>query len=175
MKQRFLLASSLMVLAALFFGTGSEGVSQAGKLDPASIDGIVGSIYDSITFSKGTLPNLKQYRTLFIPNASFTRLRANGVDQMDLEGFISSFFMRIRNGEITQFHESEIARKTLQYGRMAQVFSTYKKTFTPGNPASFTRGINSMQFFYDGQRWWITSICWQDESGENPIPKKYLK
>jgi len=36
------------------------------------------------------------------------------------------------------------------------------------------RGINSIQLFYDGSRWWIVSIYWQQESPEYPIPEKYL-
>lgn len=175
MKQRSWLVLSVMILIALFGCARGEGRVEAGPLDLTSIDGIIRATYDSITFSNGTLPKLKQYRTLFIPHAGFTRLRSDGVDKMDLEGFISSFLTRIRQGEIKQFYESEIARKTMRYGRLAQVFSTYKKSFTPGDPQSYTRGINSIQLFTDGQRWWIAGICWQDETKGNPIPQAYLK
>jgi hypothetical protein len=37
------------------------------------------------------------------------------------------------------------------------------------------RGINSIQLFNDGKRWWIVNIYWQQESAENRIPEKYLK
>ena len=36
------------------------------------------------------------------------------------------------------------------------------------------RGINSIQLFYDGSRWWIVTVYWQHESAEHPIPEKYL-
>jgi hypothetical protein len=36
------------------------------------------------------------------------------------------------------------------------------------------RGINTIQLFYDGNRWWIVNIFWQQESIEDPIPEKYL-
>jgi hypothetical protein len=42
------------------------------------------------------------------------------------------------------------------------------------DPKPFTRGINSIQLFYDGARWWIMSICWQHESPEHPVPENYL-
>jgi len=42
------------------------------------------------------------------------------------------------------------------------------------DPKPFTRGINSIQLFYDGARWWIMSICWQQESARDPIQEKYL-
>jgi hypothetical protein len=36
------------------------------------------------------------------------------------------------------------------------------------------RGINSIQLFYDGNRWWIVTVYWQQESTAHPIPEKYL-
>jgi hypothetical protein len=36
------------------------------------------------------------------------------------------------------------------------------------------RGINSFQLFYDGNRWWIVNIFWQQESAQDPIPEEYL-
>jgi hypothetical protein len=36
------------------------------------------------------------------------------------------------------------------------------------------RGINSIQLFYDGHRWWIVSIYWQHESPQHPVPENYL-
>jgi hypothetical protein len=36
------------------------------------------------------------------------------------------------------------------------------------------RGINSIQLFNDGKRWWIVSIYWQQENANATIPEKYL-
>jgi hypothetical protein len=36
------------------------------------------------------------------------------------------------------------------------------------------RGINSIQLFNDGKRWWILSIYWQHEVARHPLPEKYL-
>lgn len=73
------------------------------------------------------------------------------------------------------FHESEVGRVTEIYGRIAQVFSAYESRFTPDDPAPFNRGINSIQLIRDEGRWWVTSIIWDMESDDNPIPAKYLK
>jgi len=37
------------------------------------------------------------------------------------------------------------------------------------------RGINSIQLWNDGKRWWIITILWQSENKENPIPEKYIE
>jgi len=72
------------------------------------------------------------------------------------------------------FYEKEIARRTEQFGRIAHVWSIYESRQNPGDPEPFMRGINSIQLFCDGSRWWIVSIYWQQESPEYPIPEKYL-
>jgi hypothetical protein len=38
----------------------------------------------------------------------------------------------------------------------------------------FARGINSFQLYSDGTRWWIVTIFWDAETGNKPIPAKYL-
>ena len=32
------------------------------------------------------------------------------------------------------------------------------------------RGVNSVQLYWDGVRWWIASATWDDERPDNPIP-----
>ena len=90
---------------------------------------------------------------------------------LDVEGFIkrsASYFEK--NG----FFEKEIARRTEQFGQIAHAWSTYESRHNANDPEPFMRGINSIQLFYDGNRWWIVSIYWQHESPEHPIPDKYL-
>jgi len=72
------------------------------------------------------------------------------------------------------FFEKEIARRTEQFGHIAQVWSTYESRHNADDLEPFMRGINSIQLFHDGNRWWIVNIYWQQESAEDPIPTKYL-
>jgi hypothetical protein len=37
------------------------------------------------------------------------------------------------------------------------------------------RGVNSIQLWNDGRRWWVVSIFWENESTANPIPAEYLR
>jgi hypothetical protein len=67
--------------------------------------------------------------------------------------------------------EREIHRVTKRFGNIAHVFSTYELR-RAGAPAG--RGINSIQLFWDGERWWIASAVWDDERKDNPIPREYL-
>ena len=38
----------------------------------------------------------------------------------------------------------------------------------------FGRGINSIQLYSDGARWWILTVLWQAESPTNSLPSEYL-
>jgi hypothetical protein len=107
-----------------------------------------------------------------------TAMKAGGDDVdlapnvLDIEGFIARvepFF------EKEGFYEKEIARRTEQFGHIAHVWSTYESRRDPNDPEPFMRGINSIQLFYDGKRWWILSIYWKQESPDAPIPEQYLK
>ncbi len=55
------------------------------------------------------------------------------------------------------------------------VFSTYESRRALSDPAPFARGINSIQLWFDGRRWWIVTIYWEGERPDNPIPASYLK
>ncbi|MGD9346461.1 MAG: alpha/beta hydrolase [Candidatus Aminicenantes bacterium] len=147
----------------------------ANPKDVSSIDSLIDALYESITFPLGGEPNLDRFRSLFTPNAPFVRITPDGPNVMDLESFISSFDERIRSGALKSFYETEKARKFLFYGGIAHVFSIYQKGMNTNEPQSLGRGINSIQLFFDGERWWACSITWQDESPGNPIPTEYLQ
>jgi hypothetical protein len=56
---------------------------------------------------------------------------------------------------------------------MAEVWSTYESRHAKGEKP-FARGVNSFQLFFDGTRWWIVTIYWEDETPGHSLPEKYL-
>jgi hypothetical protein len=71
------------------------------------------------------------------------------------------------------FFEHELSRKTDSFGAMTHIYTTYESRETKdGKPID--RGINSMEFFFDGERWWCVEIYWDAERTGNAIPEKYL-
>jgi hypothetical protein len=74
----------------------------------------------------------------------------------------------------TVFYESEVSRKVEQFGAIAHVFSTYESRHAP-EEKPFSRGINSIQLFNDGKRWWVVTIFWDSERDGLALPEKYLK
>jgi hypothetical protein len=146
--------------------------------DVESIDAIIAAAYDVISGSAGKKRDWNRERSLFYPGARVIPTASvagrNDVDlepqMLDVEGYIARAEPLLQKG----FYEKEVARQTEQFGRIAHVWSTYESRHDLSDPEPFMRGINSFQLFNDGKRWWILSICWQHESPQHPVPKKYV-
>jgi len=87
-------------------------------------------------------------------------------DVFDIEGYIAS---RTPMFEKDSFFEKEVARREFRFGHIAHVLSSYELSRSPGEKP-FQRGINSIQLFHDGERWWVLSIAWDNERPGNPLP-----
>jgi len=66
-----------------------------------------------------------------------------------------------------------VAHKIHRFGNVATVFSSYEGKFTSTGKL-YTRGVNIYQLYYDGKRWWISSVTWDAENYVNPIPPELL-
>lgn len=144
--------------------------------DVESVDAIIGSLYNVISGPAGEKRNWDRMRTLFIAEGKLiaTGKRQDGTMNkraMTVEDYIATSGPNLeKNG----FFEREIGRKTEQYGGVVHVFSTYDSKRKLEDEKPFMRGINSIQLWNDGKRWWIVSVFWQSETADNPIPEKYL-
>jgi hypothetical protein len=146
--------------------------------DVESIDAIIAAAYDVISGPAEQERDWNRERSLFYPRARLIPTASvpgrNDVDLepqiLDVEGYIARAEPLLKAG----FYETEVARRTEQFGLIAHVWSTYESRHDPNDPAPFMRGINSFQLFNDGKRWWILSVYWQHESAEHAIAQKYL-
>jgi hypothetical protein len=139
--------------------------------DIASIDGIVRALYEVISGPAGAPRDWERERKLFIPGARLVPTRPGleggaSADVFDVEGYIAS---RSPLFEKDSFFETEVARRTFVFGNIAHVLSAYELRRTPGEKP-FLRGVNSIQLFYDGDRWWVLCIVWDNERPGNPLP-----
>ena len=157
----------------------TSNIPEASLSDVVSIDAIVTAAYEVISGPAGKKRDWNRERSLFLSGARLipTAVEAgrNDVDlapqMLDVEGYIARVEPLI---EKKGFYEKEIARRVEQFGQIAHVWSTYESRHDPSDPKPFMRGINSMQLFNDGKRWWIVSIYWQHESAQHSLAEKYL-
>ena len=155
----------------------ANSVWKADPADVGSIDAIMKATYDVISGPAGGRRNWDRMRSLFVPGARLgpvVRLADGRIRPQfgTLDDWIAGAEIGFAR---TGFYEREISRRTESYGRIAHVFSTYESLSAPGDATPFARGINSFQLMYDGRRWWVVSIYWDQERPDNPIPPKYLE
>jgi hypothetical protein len=144
--------------------------------DVESIDAIIAALYNVISGPAGETRNWDRMRTLFLPEAKMVATGTSATGEivkrvMTVEDYIT------RNGPVLEkngFFETEIYRKQEVFGRIAHCFSTYAAKRTAADAEPFMRGINSIQLYNDGKRWWILSIFWQAENKDLQLPKEYL-
>jgi len=153
--------------------------NSADPSDVESIEAIVAAAYDVISGPAGKKRDWKRERSLFISGARLipTAVDAgrNDVDLAPQVLDVDAYIARVKPYFATAgFYEKEVARRVEQFGQIAHVWSTYESRHEPNDAEPFMRGINSIQLFNDGSRWWILSIYWQHESRQHAIPEKYL-
>ncbi|HKP70596.1 MAG TPA: nuclear transport factor 2 family protein [Pyrinomonadaceae bacterium] len=140
--------------------------------DVSTIDGIIKAFYETISGPKGQPRQWGRDRTLYMPGVRF-------VSMNERDGKISAGVMTHQqyvNGTNVSlvgsgFHESEINRIERRFGNIVHVFSVYEFTTDSKEKG---RGINSIELYWDGTRWWISFAGWDEERPGNPIPKEFL-
>jgi len=157
--------------------TPAPAEAMAKPADVQSIDAIVHALYDVISGPAGQARDWSRFRSLFhegarlIPTGKRPGDPQMGARVLTPEQYVeraSPFFAK------EGFYENEASRKLEQFGNIAHVFSTYESRHAQGEQP-FQRGINSIQLFYDGSRWWVMTVMWDAETPQKPIPQKYLE
>src|SRR5574341_664905 len=81
----------------------------ANLADVASLDAILKSLYNSISFSQGAEPDWNRLRSLFYPGARLTHAKADETDMLEVEAFIAGGRKVIKSGKLVSFYESEVS------------------------------------------------------------------
>jgi hypothetical protein len=142
--------------------------------DVATIDGVMKAFYEVISGPAGQPRQWSRDRSLYIPDVRFVSIEKRRDGTIEAQPISHQEFVDrsdagpVKNG----FYESEIHRETQQFGQIAHVFSTYEMRIKQDGPL-IGRGINSLELFNDGKRWWVLSVQWDEEREGNKIPQKW--
>jgi hypothetical protein len=147
---------------------------EADPKDVSTIDGIIKAFYATISGARGVPRQWSRDRTLYTKDVRFVSLS-------EREGKVRSSIMshvQYVNGSneyfvAEGFTEREIGRVERRFGNLAHVLSAYEFTADGGKVKG--RGVNSIELFWDGTRWWISAAGWDEERAGNPIPKDLLR
>jgi len=148
----------------------------ANRWDVGSADAIIAALYDANTNLVDQKRDADRFRSLFVPGARLmpTLRPPNGKGAISIQT-VDDYVRLASSGQPRHgFSEREIARTTQAFGNIMHAFSTYeaRRDSADTNP---TRGINSIQLFNDGTRWWVVGVLWDNERPDKPIPAAYLK
>ena len=142
--------------------------------DVSSLDGIIAAFYDVVSGPTGEARDWARDSTLYLPGVRFVVVSRDEDGQLAAGNFDHGTGATASSGSLEQgFYEQEIHRVTRRFGPITDVFSTYVWRTTEDGPVG-GRGINSIQLFNDGERWWVTGALWTSEEPGNPIPAEYL-
>lgn len=143
--------------------------------DVESIDGMIRAYYEVVSGPAGRPREWGRDRTLYIPDLRFVAMGVDRAGKPVARIRSHQQFVDVSDAALVKegFDEREIHRVTQRFGNIAHVFSTYETRKAPGGPL-IGRGINSIELFFDGDRWWIANAIWDEERPDNPIPKEYL-
>jgi hypothetical protein len=161
---------STVVLAA-------PAAAAARAADVASVDAIVAALYEVVSGPAGKVRDWNRLRSLFTADGKLGAIGARkeggfGLRAMTVDDYIARTSKPFSEAG---FFETELARRSEQFGQLTHVFSTYEARKAPGDATPFMRGVNSLQLFHDGTRWWIVSLLWRAEDDQLGLPDKYLK
>jgi hypothetical protein len=153
-------------------------VPAANPADVSSVDAIMAATYDVISGPPTKKRDWDRFRSLFVPGARLIPAdRAkDGTGLFQVEVITPDEYAKLADPYFSKngFAEREIFRKSERYGNIMQIFSTYESRHDASDAKPFARGINSFQLLYDGKRWWVVTIYWQEEDADNPLPKEFL-
>ncbi|MBT8487417.1 MAG: hypothetical protein HKN72_04185 [Gemmatimonadetes bacterium] len=165
----------LATLATTLAPTPAAG-QDAAPSDVESIDAIITALYDVISGEAGEARDWDRFRSLFAAQATLSPVGRNQSGEVQRRVMTPDAYVEQSAPFLEEngFVEAEIGRVTERYGLIAHAFSAYESYRSASDEAPFTRGINSIQLMYDGERWYVVSVFWQGESPDYPIPAQYI-
>ena len=172
----FSLSSASRLAAQSIPNATSRATVAAEPSDVASADAIIAALYDANSIMVDQKRGADRFRSLFVPGARLmpTVRLPTGQSAIAIQTVDDYVQLASRGQPRHGFSEREIARTSEAFGTIMQVFSTYEAHRDSADTRP-TRGINSIQLFNDGKRWWVVGVLWDNERPDKPIPVEFLK
>lgn len=167
---------SLSLLFLIIFSGKAQENNKEFSRNISSIENIISSIYEVVSGSKGEERNWELMRTIFHPEARLILNYTNKEGESMLysysvEDYISTFAEGLTQSDL---YEKDVKNEIDLFGNMAQVFSTYKSYRSKDYEQPFKKGMASIQLYNDGNRCWVLSMYWKNETAQEKVPEKYL-
>jgi len=166
---------SFLIILLFSIGLNAQETKDYSK-NVATLDSTVTTLYSVISGDKGEARNWELFKHLFKKDAKLIPTGKNEKNEITVRYMSPEDYIKTSGKWLVEngFHEVEIQRETQFFGNIAHIFSTYEAYKSKTDTTPLMRGINSIQLFNDGKRWWIVNLYWKQESEGTPIPDKFL-
>lgn len=163
-----------LVLVSICYNAHAQVITKYGD-NLSTLNGIMKAYYDVVSVKKGEKPSYQRDSILHVPNVNVGWATKSKDGKTAVKYVTLKEYHRLSDDYLAAngFYEKEISRKVEKFGAIHHVWSTYESRNTKSGPV-FDRGINSIELFSDGTRFWILGWFFDSERKDNPIPAEYL-
>ncbi len=136
-------------------------IGPAGRVDRDVLDppeSVVISLYESLAFPHGGLPNLDRFRSLFLPDAQLVEVEHDDTYLTGVDGYIRDYHWVLNEGSITAVSEHETARRSHLVGDVAHVLSFHETRYIENGEEKRRLGMYDIHMVKAGDRWAITGM-----------------
>lgn len=129
---------------------------------------IVNAMYEIISGRADEPRDWDRMRTLYAPGARLVPIERDREGRLVARVFSPEEYIESRTPMLTanDFFEWETGHEERRSGSIVHVWSSYDAARTPGGDV-IRRGVNSIQLWNDGSRWWILSETWDAVTAES--------
>lgn len=129
--------------------------------DATTLEAIIRIDYELLSGRAGEPRDWDRWRALYAPGARLIPIEADNGGALVARVMTPDEYISSRSPILSQidFFEWETSRHEVRHGRVVHVWSSYEAAHEPhGHP--IRKGVNSIQLWNDGARWWILSVAW---------------
>jgi hypothetical protein len=129
---------------------------------------LIAAMYDVVSGPAAKARDWQRMYSLFFPGAVLIRTARGKSGELEATVLSPGEYVT-RAGKFFEthaFYERETSRKSHSWENLEQVFSMYESSQDPAYAKPFASGVNSIELFNDGKRWWITAIMWQEKESQ---------
>ncbi|MCR8561843.1 hypothetical protein KXD93_29580 [Mucilaginibacter sp. BJC16-A38] len=172
--RRLILLLTILLIVVMNFNTSAQIITKYGD-NVSTLDGIIKAYYDVVTVKKGGKVFFERDSLIHWPGVLVGAVSVSKSGKPAMHYLTLKEYHRLSDASLEKdgFDEREISRKVEKFGAIYHVWSTYESRNEAGGPI-IERGINSIELFYDGTRFWIMGWIYDGERKNNPIPAEYL-
>jgi hypothetical protein len=125
---------------------------------------VVEGVYTIISGAAGAPRDWDLFRTLYLPGAHLLRTTVEAGVVRPAHFSVEEYIANVTELFAREpFHEFATGYRFERFGAVASVRSAYEAKRGASDPQAFKRGVNFVQLFHDGSRWWIASVVWDNE------------